>query len=304
MKSPSAIDGQRRGSTLLLVLWAVMLMSFAVIGLVKYLSRGVDESIHEEKDFRARLLLESARVVAAHPAISRGDPLLRQAVSSVSSYEITLTTEGSRVALNQIAASWAHLRLATQLFERWGMDARQARALAESIADWIDPDDRPRPQGAEKDYYMTLDRPDFPFNRPFENINDLLLVRGAAEMERLRPNWRDSFTLYGDGKIDVHTAPGELLEVLFNVTPTEIAGFLRARAGVDGLPDTEDDPRFKTLQEVRNLLSVPASSWRIAEPLLTLEHPIKRTECLARVGNLERRMIVIVGGGLNIIKEE
>jgi hypothetical protein len=58
-----------RGSSLLLVLWAIMLMSFAVIGLVAHLSRGLDESLHAEKEFRARLLLQSARTLAAHPEI-------------------------------------------------------------------------------------------------------------------------------------------------------------------------------------------------------------------------------------------
>ena len=47
-----------RGSSLLLVLWAIMLMSFSVIGLVSHLSRGLDESIHAEKEFRTRLLLQ------------------------------------------------------------------------------------------------------------------------------------------------------------------------------------------------------------------------------------------------------
>src|SRR4029450_10777021 len=60
------------GSSLLLVLWAIMLMSFAVIGLVAHLSRGLDESIRAEKEFRARLLLQSARTLAAQPEVGGG----------------------------------------------------------------------------------------------------------------------------------------------------------------------------------------------------------------------------------------
>src|ERR1051325_1574837 len=91
------------GSSLLLVLWAIMLMSFAVIGLVTHLSRGLDESLRAEKEFRARLLLQSARTLASHPDIEWGDSLLHQRVSSSTSYEIILGTEGMRVAINQIA---------------------------------------------------------------------------------------------------------------------------------------------------------------------------------------------------------
>jgi hypothetical protein len=302
--APAAIAASRRGSSLLLVLWAIMLMSFSVIGLVTHISRGLDESIRAEKEFRARLLLQSARVLAAHPAIERGDPLLRQPVSAVASYEATLGTEGVRLAVNELGSSGTQRRFAGRLFESWGLDARDAQTLTDSIADWIDANDRPRTQGAERDYYLPLGRTDFPFNRPFDSIDDLLLVRGFSDIERLRPDWREAFTLFGDGTIDVHMAPADLLAVLFDVTPSEVGRFISARLGPDGLPDTIDDPRFTSLTEVRRLLDVPQENYRAAASLLTLDHPVKRTDCLARAGNLERRLTIIQGPGLFLIREE
>ena len=293
-----------RGSSLLLVLWAIMLMSFSIIGLVNHLSRGLDESIYAEKEFRARLLLQSARVLAAHPSIERGDPLLRQWISPVASYEIALTTEGTHLAINQLAASGTQRRFAQRLFEKWGLDARQAQTLTDSITDWIDPNDRPRPQGAERDFYLPLGRPDFPYNRPFDNIDDLLLVRGFEDLDRLRPDWRHFFTLFGDGTIDLHMASSEMLAVLFDVTPSEVSRFISARLGPDGLPETMDDPHFGSLPAVRSLLDVPQDNYTAVSALLTLDHPIKRTECLARAGKLERRLTIISGPGLFLIKEE
>ncbi len=294
----------RRGSSLLLVLWAIMLMSFSVIGLVTHLSRGLDESIHAEKEFRARLLLQSARVLAAHPAIERGDPLLRQSVSPLTSYQVTLTTEGVHLAINQLGSSGTHRQFSRRLFEMWGLDARQAQTLTDSIADWMDPNDRPRPQGAERDFYLPLGRPDFPFNRSFDNLDDLLLVRGFADLDRLRPDWRDFFTLFGDGTIDLHLASPEMLAALFNVTPSEVGRFISARLGPDGLADTVDDPLFKSPFEVRRLLDVPQENYMEVAALLTLDHPVKRTECLARAGSLERRLTIIRGPGINLITEE
>jgi len=299
-----ATTSRPRGSSLLLVLWAIMLMSFSIIGLVTHLSRGLDESIYAEKEFRARLLLQSARVLAAHPAIERGDPLLRQPVSTVTSYEVNLTTEGVHLAINQLGTSGMQRRVARRLFEKWGMDTRQAQTLTESIGDWIDPNDRPRPQGAERDYYLPLGRADFPYNKPFDNIDDLLLVRGFSDLDRLRPDWRSFFTLFGDGTIDLHMASAEMLAVLFDVTPSEIGRFISARLGPDGLRDTIDDPRFVSLTEARKLLDVPQDNYNAVSSMLTLDHPIKRTECLARAGNLERRLTIISGPGLYLIREE
>jgi len=281
-----------------------MLTSFAVIGLISHLERGLDESIDAEKEFRARLLLQSARVVAAHPAIESGDPLLRQRVSSVSSYEISLTTEGIYLAINQLATSAPQRQFALRLFEKWGMDTKSAETLVDSIADSLDADDQPRPNGAERDYYMRLGNPHFPFNQPLSDIDDLTFVRGFEELDQLKPDWRDYFTIYGDGTIDVHRAAPEMLEVLFDVTKSEISRFISARDGPDGLPDTIDDRRFTALEEVRGLLDVPPSNYAAAARLLTLDHPIKRTDCVAWAGGLKRRLTVIKGPSVDILREE
>ena len=281
-----------------------MLMSFAVIGLVSHLSRGLDESIYAEKEFRARLLLQSARTLAVHPDIEWGDPLLHQWVSSASSYEVTMTTEGTRLGINQLATSAAQRQFAQRLFEKWGMDAWQAEVLTESIADWIDPGDRPRSHGAERDYYAALGRPDLPYNRPLDDIEDVMMIRGSEELDNVRPDWRDFFTIYGDGGIDLHRASAEMLAVLFDVTESEVSRFVSARLGADGLPDTIDDRRFTTLAEVRSVLDVPQINYAAVSALLTLDHAVKRTECLARAGSLERRLTIISGPAVSVIREQ
>jgi general secretion pathway protein K len=303
MTSAHAHHRSRRGSSLLLVLWAIMMMSFAVIGLVSNLSRGLDESIHAEKEFRARLLLQSAHVLAGHPDIEWGDPLLRQQVTSASSYEVSINTEGERLAINLLGTSPVHRKFAQRLFEKWGLDSKQAETLAESISDWIDADDRPRSHGAERQHYLKQGRPDFPYNKPLDDIEDFLLIRGADELEFVYPDWRSAMTLYGDGTIDVHRVSSEMLEVLFDVTPSEVRRFISARLGADGLIDTIDDPRFGTLAEVRSLLDVPQLKYTPVAQLLTLKHPITRVECVAWAGDLKRRLTIINGPGVFVIRE-
>src|SRR5262249_55773334 len=52
--------------------------------------------------------------------------------------------------------------------------------IADAILDWIDPDDDPREQGAERDYYASLPHPYAPRNGPLASIDELLLVRGVT----------------------------------------------------------------------------------------------------------------------------
>ncbi len=70
------------------------------------------------------------------------------------------------------------------------------------------------------------------------------------------------------------------------------------------MADTGDDVTFKTIAEVRSYLDVPESNYREVAALVTLAHPIRRIECLARAGNLERRLTILSGPGISLIKEE
>jgi len=53
-------------------------------------------------------------------------------------------------------------------------------AIADAILDWIDADDTPREQGAESEYYGSLQPGYAPRNAPPASIEELLLVRGVT----------------------------------------------------------------------------------------------------------------------------
>jgi hypothetical protein len=52
--------------------------------------------------------------------------------------------------------------------------------VANAIVDWLDPDDNPRPNGAESDYYGSLQPPYQAKNGPLDSLEELLLVRGVT----------------------------------------------------------------------------------------------------------------------------
>ena len=61
-----------------------------------------------------------------------------------------------------------------------GAQPDEADTITDSIEDWRDPDDLYRPNGAELDYYQSLDPPYFPKNGPFDVPEELLLVKGVS----------------------------------------------------------------------------------------------------------------------------
>ena len=52
--------------------------------------------------------------------------------------------------------------------------------VADAILDWMDLDDTPRQNGAERDYYSTLSPSYAPKNGPLESVEELLLIRGIT----------------------------------------------------------------------------------------------------------------------------
>jgi general secretion pathway protein K len=84
-------------------------------------------------------------------------------------------------------------------------------ALAASLADWIDADNEPLPQGgAEDGYYQSRQPPGLAANRALTDVAELALVRGydAAVRARLRPFVS---ALPGFTAVNVNTAAPEVL---------------------------------------------------------------------------------------------
>jgi general secretion pathway protein K len=95
----------------------------------------------------------------------------------------------------------------------------------DAILDWIDPDDEPRPEGAESDYYSSGDAGFACKNGPFDSVEELLMVRGVTpdlffgDAEEDMLPLTDILTVRGhpQGKVNVNTAPREVLDAFGEV---------------------------------------------------------------------------------------
>jgi general secretion pathway protein K len=111
----------------------------------------------------------------------------------------------------------------------FGLDDRKAGEIVDAIKDWIDPDEEvTRPGGAESSYYATLDPPYRSKNLPLDCIEELLMIKGVSrelyEGTKEKPGLAQYLTIYGDGFININTAPKMVLRALSpNITP-DIAG--------------------------------------------------------------------------------
>lgn len=81
-------------------------------------------------------------------------------------------------------------------------------------------------------------------DRPFKVLEELLLVERMTDevFQALRP----FVTVYSDGKVNLNTAPGEVLKAL-GMSEGLVAKVLRFRRGFDGIRGTRDDQSFTSL---------------------------------------------------------
>jgi len=104
----------------------------------------------------------------------------------------------------------------------------EASAAGAAIEDWRDEDGLVRPGGAEAGEYARTGSPFEPSNAPFERLEELRRVQGISDTlaYRIAP----FVTVDGDGRVNINTAPREVLAALPGVGPEGARELLARRA--------------------------------------------------------------------------
>jgi general secretion pathway protein K len=295
---------RRKGAfALMLVLAAFIIMSVAILGLRDMLSASVKENGLAELEFQALHLAECGIAVGLHPQIKPGDPALKQTIGSDSGFEVNIISEGARIPVNYLTDQ-RFRDIVYNLFILWKVPPQEAETAVDSLADWVDTNDEPRTSGAETDYYKGLGFPDFPRQQGFGSLDEMLLSKGMDAIERVKPDWRNYFSIYGDGLIDLNYAPAEILMAVGDVEETGAEALIRERNGPDGLANTEDD-KTVTVAQATQLMGMDSNNAQSLTTLLTTDHLTRRVESSGRIGEKTYKVIVIArrqdDGSLNYL---
>jgi hypothetical protein len=221
------------------------------------------------------------------------DPLLSGYGESGGSYQVNITTEEARFNINTLLLN-SDRSILKRVFTHWGVKPEAASALVDALKDWVDVDSSVSLNGAEKRDYEKVGFQDVPFNRPFKDLDEVLLVRGMDQLSAARPDWREWFTVYGDGRIDINEARSEFIQVLANVPPERLQQFDRFRAGPDGGRGTIDDGRLSSAVQLAQRLGVFQP--KIVQELqqwVQFQGPIRRIESTGRFNDLSRKIVLI-----------
>jgi len=147
--------------------------------------------------------------------------------------------------------------------------------LLNPILDWLDADDIERQDGAEGYFYQNLEEPYECANGPFLTVGQIFLVRGMRDLERFgekkSKKLMDYLTIHSDGKININTAPKEVLQSLSEDMDSALAESIvqyRKEESFESIDDLRNVPGLDQiddhrLAEMREWITVKSSTFSI-----------------------------------------
>jgi len=291
--SPSLPPSQK-GAALIAVLWLIAILGLAAITTLRVISFDMEVVTAKIHGSRAFQLAEMGIAIGSNPAVERNDPLLhRFDEASNEEVHVTLTSEGARFNINSLIFA-EDKTLLRSVFIHWGLDLDSAQALTDAFTDWTDGDDESALNGAEVEDYVKTGRINQTFNRPFYDIEEMRLVLGMDRIEALRPGWRDWFTVWSSGTLDLNEADAELISVAAEVTEAQASIIPETVRGTDNIRDTEDDVPFQDVNSALSLLGIGGDSGQLIAARFTADDTTTRITSTARSGDAKRRITAIV----------
>lgn len=138
--------------------------------------------------------------------------------------KLTIVDESGKIQVNRLADGDKYNNDIKDLLTRllslpeYNLNERQVNDLVDAIKDWLDPDSAVTGSGAENAYYSSLPEPYVCKNGPLDSLEELLKVRGMTRElfygVEGRPGVSTCLTTEGSGRININTAPRQVLRAL------------------------------------------------------------------------------------------
>jgi len=270
---------RQRGSVIIIVLWTSVLLTVLVTVMAGKVQLSAKTAFHNRaavidlarissamNQAEMELMLETMpapidRVVELDADGNFRDPLYRFNGRPLTLYYPTdeemvvrIFDHAGKINLSGISPAQWQLLIEHRLGV--GPDYQQVQDLLTAWIDWTDLNDAAGINGAEKEYYESLDPPYSPRNNgDLDSVEELRLIRGFDELFK-DVNLDAAFTLYGTGQnVNLNLATREAMQLLPGLTDVYIEEIIAYREQHD----------FRSKQEVGDLLPtenfVELSNW-------------------------------------------
>ncbi len=292
--TPPTHSHHPRGAALIAVLWLIAILGMACVAALRVISFDMELTSAKVHGSRARQVAEMGIAVGSNHLVKRTDPLLHRAVGEDGeSFDVKVISEGDRFNINLLLLQ-EDKSLIREIFVNWGLELDTAQEVTDALTDWVDADNNVALNGAEEDYYEKEGRINQPFNRPFYDIQEMGLVRGMDFVEYVRPDWRDWFTIWSSGKLDLNEASAEFIAAAAEIEIEQADIIPETVRGADGVRDTLDDVPFQDAGAALELLGVDSQGRPDIANRFTVNDATTRVESIGTSAGAKYKISVIL----------
>lgn len=286
----------KSGAALLLALWAMFVLSAAVLVWAAFIQQTLSVAGEQQLDTEARSMSHSGLALALHPLVTKETPALAMQEQSDPGFRIQMVSEGGKLNINTMLIGEDPRRL--DIFRKWlenrGIDFNARERMVDCLGDWIDADNIKRLNGAEDD---TGYHP--PNRMQFLSVDEIQEVQGTEPLTS-QPGWKDDLTVFSQGPIDVTSADFHILRLLPGSNDPGIERYLQWRRGADQIDGTMDDPPIQKLDQVQQFLGMNKNQWNALGGIIGLRDNTWHITVEGWSGNVHRQVeVVAVKGGQN-----
>ena len=236
---------EKGGVALILVVWVLVIL-IVIVGEFSYSMRtelNIMRNFKEEEEAYQLALsgieLAKIEIIAANnsPYVylnedgimvfgNKDENPLREGKIEKGSFTYTITDEDRKLNINN-----ATIQQLKFIIQSAGVEITDVDTIVDSIVDWRDTNDLHMLNGAEEDYYQSLEKPYSCKDGPFDVVNELMLVKGVTReifygsSRRVESTTGDEeeikykgveqyFTSWGSNAVNINTAPETVLEAV------------------------------------------------------------------------------------------
>ena len=281
------ISTDRRGVALMLVLWLIVVLGTIAVGVAALVrseanvvanlraratARYAAESGIVAATWRLKQLLRTAQTPRDQALVFRRlDRVLADVQEEglgggggAAKFQVAVLDLNARIDLNS-----ADEPMLLAFFGQF-VDAREASGLVNALQDWKDGDDLVRAGGAEAADYARAGSPFRPTNRPMQRLDELTRIRGFSDS--LAGVVAPYVTVHGDGRVNLNTAPVQVLTAITGIGPAGASLLVSQRENGDVFTSLADVGRGRGLDFSR-LATMPkrvlfvSRGWEVGRPL-------------------------------------
>jgi general secretion pathway protein K len=149
------------------------------------------------------------------------------------SFKLSMTDESGKININTLTDSSGIVL--NNLLVNLGIEKETADTIVDSILDWKSPTGLHRLHGADSSYYSSLPNPYKAKNANFDNLEELLLVKGVTPDilygNSQRPGMIRFLTIYGDAtRININAAAPEVLKAIPFISADAVQKIIELRS--------------------------------------------------------------------------